>query len=72
MADPNAPVTFAIPGYRGAATRGAGGPAPLVALYLHRTYGTSMAVAGYVALTGLVSLLCVWQLKRLPGTRDHD
>jgi metabolite-proton symporter len=50
----------------------AGGPAPLVALYLHRTYGTSMAVAAYVALTGLVSLLCVWQLKRLPGTRDHD
>ena len=50
----------------------AGGPAPLVALYLYRTYGTSMAVAAYVALTGLVSLLCVWQLKRLPGTRDHD
>jgi MFS family permease len=50
----------------------AGGPAPLVALYLYRTYGTSMAVAAYVALTGLVSLLCVWRLKRLPGTRDHD
>jgi MFS family permease len=50
----------------------AGGPAPLVALYLHRTYDTSMAVAAYVALTGLVSLLCVWQLKPLSDTRDHD
>jgi metabolite-proton symporter len=50
----------------------AGGPAPLVALYLYRTHGTSMAVAAYVAVTGLVSLLCVWQLKQLPGTRDHD
>jgi metabolite-proton symporter len=48
----------------------AGGPAPLIALYLYRTYQTSMAVAAYVAFTGLVSLICVWLLK--DRTDVHD
>ena len=50
----------------------AGGPAPLVALYLFRTYQTSMAVAAYVAFTGLVSLICVWLLKDRTDVHDHE
>jgi metabolite-proton symporter len=50
----------------------AGGPAPIVALYLHRTFGTSMAVAAYVAVTAFISLLCVWQLRDRDGALDHD
>jgi len=49
----------------------AGGPAPLVALYLYRTFQTSMAVAAYVAFTGLVSLVCVWLLKDRDDVHDH-
>ena len=50
----------------------AGGPAPLVALYLFQTFQTSMAVAAYVALTALVSLVCVWLLTDRQDTRDHE
>jgi MFS family permease len=50
----------------------AGGPAPLVALYLFREFGTSTAVAAYVALTGLVSLICVWLLRDRNASLDHD
>jgi metabolite-proton symporter len=50
----------------------AGGPAPIVALYLYRTFGTSMAVAAYVAVTAFISLLCVWQLRDRDGGLDHD
>jgi metabolite-proton symporter len=49
----------------------AGGPAPLIALYLYRTYQTSTAVATYVAVTGFISLICVWLLKDRPDTLDH-
>jgi metabolite-proton symporter len=49
----------------------AGGPAPLVALYLYQTFGTSMAVAAYVSFTGLVSLVCVALLKDRGGSLDH-
>ena len=49
----------------------AGGPAPLVALYLFQTFGTSMAVATYVAITGLVSLVCVWLLPDRGDSLDH-
>ena len=50
----------------------AGGPAPIVALYLYRTFGTSTAVAAYVAVTGLISLLCVWLLSDRGGSLDHE
>lgn len=50
----------------------AGGPAPIVALYLYRTFGTSMAVAAYVAVTGLISLICVWLLRDRSSSLDHD
>jgi MFS family permease len=49
----------------------AGGPAPIIALYLFRTYGTSMAVAAYVSLMALVSLVCVWLLRDRKESLDH-
>ncbi len=50
----------------------AGGPAPLVAVWLYRTYGTSMAIATYVALTALVSLICVMFLRDRTGHLDSQ
>lgn len=41
----------------------AGGPAPLIAVALYRNYQTSMAVASYVAICAVISLICVWLLK---------
>ena len=49
----------------------AGGPAPIVALYLFQTFHTSMAVAAYVAVTALISLVCVWLLPDRQGSLDH-
>ena len=49
----------------------AGGPAPLIALYLYETYKTSMAVAAYVSFTGAISLICVWFLRDRAGSLDH-
>ena len=49
----------------------AGGPAPIVALYLFQTYQTSRAVAAYVSLTALVSLVCVWLLRDRQDSLDH-
>lgn len=49
----------------------AGGPAPIVALYLYETYGTSTAVAAYVAATAAISLICVWMLHDRAGSLDH-
>jgi metabolite-proton symporter len=48
----------------------AGGPAPIIAVWLYQTYGTSTAVAAYVALTALVSLICVMLLKDRTGHLD--
>lgn len=45
----------------------AGGPAPIVAVWLYGRYGTSLAVATYVALTGLVSFISVWFLPDRSG-----
>jgi metabolite-proton symporter len=46
----------------------AGGPAPIVALYLFQTFHTSMAVAVYVAAMAAISLLCLWLL----GTNEDS
>lgn len=48
----------------------AGGPAPLIAVWLYRTYGTSMAVAAYVSITAVISLICVALLKDQTGHLD--
>jgi metabolite-proton symporter len=50
----------------------AGGPAPIVALYLFNKFGTSMAVAAYVSVTAMVSLVCVYLLKDADPTLDHQ
>jgi MFS family permease len=50
----------------------AGGPAPIIALALQRNFGTSTAVAAYVALCALVSLICVGLLKDGSGKLDAD
>ncbi|MBI2833257.1 MAG: MHS family MFS transporter [Acidobacteria bacterium] len=42
----------------------AGGPAPILALYLFETYKTSMAIAAYMSLSALVSLGALWALRR--------
>jgi metabolite-proton symporter len=49
----------------------AGGPAPIIALYLYRTYQTSMAVAAYVAITAVISLVCVWLLRDRESLDHH-
>ena len=50
----------------------AGGPAPLIALWLYEVTGTSMAVAGYVAVSAFISLVCVYLLKDTTGQLDHQ
>jgi MFS family permease len=49
----------------------AGGPAPIIALYLFATFKTSMAVAAYVSVTALISLACVLVLRERAGSLDH-
>src|SRR5579872_1937469 len=41
----------------------AGGPAPIIAAVLLRQYGTSMAIATYMAICSLISLACVYALS---------
>jgi MFS family permease len=50
----------------------AGGPAPIVAALLFRRYGTSTAIAWYMACGALISLCCVWALKDRAGSLDHQ
>ena len=50
----------------------AGGPARRGARARYRTYQTSMAVAAYVALTAVVSLICVWLLRDRAESLDHQ
>jgi MFS family permease len=45
----------------------AGGPAPIIAAALYRAYGTSTAIAAYVAVCALISLVCVALLKTDQG-----
>jgi metabolite-proton symporter len=50
----------------------AGGPAPLVATFLLRQYGTSSAIAWYISMCSVISLICVILLKEHRGDRDRD
>jgi len=50
----------------------AGGPAPLIATFLLREYGTSTAIAVYISLCSVLSLICVFLLKDHRGDRDHQ
>jgi MFS family permease len=49
----------------------AGGPAPIVAVLLLREYGTSTAIAAYMSICALVSLVCVYVLPDRAGSLDH-
>src|SRR5262249_42124216 len=49
----------------------AGGPAPIIALYLYETYKTSTAIAAYMAISALVSLVCLWMLRDRGGVLDQ-
>ena len=49
----------------------AGGPAPIVALYLYETYRTSTAIAIYIAITAVISLVCVALLHDRAGALDQ-
>ncbi len=48
----------------------AGGPAPILAVLLLREFGTSMAIAAYISLCALISLVCVYALKDRSGELD--
>ena len=48
----------------------AGGPAPLVAVWLYQHYHSSTAIAIYLAVCALVSLICVALLKDQTGRLD--
>jgi MFS family permease len=41
----------------------AGGPAPLIAVALYQRYQTSTAIAVYIAICAMISLVCVALLK---------
>jgi len=48
----------------------AGGPAPLIAVWLYQTYRTSLAIAVYISICALISLICVFLLKDRTGHLD--
>jgi MFS family permease len=47
----------------------AGGPAPIIALWLYDRFATSAAVAAYMSLCGLISLVALWLL---PDRTAHE
>ena len=50
----------------------AGGPAPIVAVLLLREFGTSMAIAVYMSICAVISLVCVYRLSEVAGRLDHQ
>ena len=50
----------------------AGGPAPILALYLMQRFHSSTPIAIYIALSALVSLVCVFILSEGAGHLDHQ
>jgi metabolite-proton symporter len=49
----------------------AGGPAPLVAIWLFTRYGSSSAIAAYVSIAAMISLVALWLLPDY-SSRDLD
>ena len=50
----------------------AGGPAPIVALYLFETFGTSTAIAAFMSASALVSLAALSALRDKGGELDQQ
>jgi metabolite-proton symporter len=48
----------------------AGGPAPIIALWLFERFQSSMAVASYIAASAAVSLVALWWMGRHPPHED--
>jgi MFS family permease len=49
----------------------AGGPAPIVAAILFERFQTSMAIAVYMSIAAVISLVCTMILKEQAGSLDH-
>ena len=49
----------------------AGGPAPIVAIWLFTRYGSSSAIAAYVSIAAMISLVALWLLPDY-SSRDLD
>jgi MFS family permease len=49
----------------------AGGPAPIIAAVLYQRYQTSTAIAAYISIAAIISLVCVWVLKDKTGMLDY-
>ena len=45
----------------------AGGPAPLIATWLYGTYGTPYAIAGYIAVCAIITLIAVAMMTDYTG-----
>ncbi|HEX4347375.1 MAG TPA: MFS transporter [Vicinamibacterales bacterium] len=50
----------------------AGGPAPLLALYLMQHFHSSTPIAIYISISALISLVCVFILSEGAGHLDHQ
>ena len=50
----------------------AGGPAPILAVLLLRQYGTSTAIAWYISVCAMISLLALWALRRPAASLDQQ
>jgi metabolite-proton symporter len=50
----------------------AGGPAPIIATLLLKEYGTSSAIAWYIAICSVISLICCFLLPEHRGQRDRE
>jgi metabolite-proton symporter len=50
----------------------AGGPAPILALYLLQRFHSSTPIAIYISLSAMVSLVCVFILRDGAGHLDHQ
>ena len=50
----------------------AGGPAPIIAVLLFREYGTSYAIAVYMAICAIISLAALYALPQRSADLDHQ
>jgi metabolite-proton symporter len=50
----------------------AGGPAPIIALYLMATFGSSLPIAIYISISAMISLACVYRLSEGAGMLDQQ
>jgi len=50
----------------------AGGPAPIIALFLMRQFGSSLPIAIYISISAMISLACVYRLSEGAGHLDHQ